>query len=112
VGARRCVVRSRWRLDWLTLNGALLGNVSRLVLGPGQFFVYAFLATTLTTPRSCGAAVAWLEVTAATILLIVNLLPALRARCDCALAARAAARVRAGVSARRTRARAGRRPPQ
>ncbi|MBX5470310.1 MAG: hypothetical protein IRZ21_10470 [Thermoleophilaceae bacterium] len=34
------------RLHWLALHLALLGGVSQLVLGAGQFFVCAFLATT------------------------------------------------------------------
>lgn len=34
------------RLQWLALHLALLGGVSQLVLGAGQFFVCAFLATT------------------------------------------------------------------
>lgn len=34
------------RLHWLALHLALLGGVSQLILGAGQFFVCAFLATT------------------------------------------------------------------
>lgn len=34
------------RLHWLALHLALLGGVSQLVIGAGQFFVCAFLATT------------------------------------------------------------------
>ena len=34
------------RLHWLALHFALLGGVSQLILGAGQFFVCAFLATT------------------------------------------------------------------
>lgn len=40
------VVGHVWWAHWLALHLALLGGVSQLVLGAGQFFVCAFLATT------------------------------------------------------------------
>ena len=43
------------RLHWLALHLALLGGVSQLVLGAGQFFVCAFLATTPPSRRLVGA---------------------------------------------------------
>jgi nitrite reductase (NO-forming) len=44
-----------WRLHWLALHLALLGGVSQLVLGAGQFFVCAFLATSPPSRRLAGA---------------------------------------------------------
>lgn len=41
-------------LHWLALHLALLGGVSQLVLGAGQFFVCAFLATTPPSRRLLG----------------------------------------------------------
>jgi nitrite reductase (NO-forming) len=46
------------RLHWLALHLALLGGVSQLVLGAGQFFVCAFLATTPPSRRLVGAQLA------------------------------------------------------
>lgn len=46
------------RLHWLALHLALLGGVSQLVLGAGQFFVCAFLATTPPSRRVAGAQLA------------------------------------------------------
>ncbi|HVW16744.1 MAG TPA: hypothetical protein VHB30_00720, partial [Solirubrobacteraceae bacterium] len=46
------------RLRWLALHLALLGGVSQLVLGAGQFFVCAFLATTPPSRRFAGAQLA------------------------------------------------------
>jgi hypothetical protein len=43
-----------WRLHWLALHLALLGGVSQLVLGAGQFFVCAFLATSPPSRRLAG----------------------------------------------------------
>lgn len=43
------------RLHWLALHLALLGGVSQLVLGAGQFFVCAFLATTPPSRRLVAA---------------------------------------------------------
>jgi nitrite reductase (NO-forming) len=60
------------RLHWLTLHLALLGGVSQLVLGAGQFFVCAFLATTPPSRRLIGAQLAlW---NAGTVLVAVGVL--------------------------------------
>lgn len=46
------------RLHWLALHLAFLGGVSQLVLGAGQFFTCAFLATTPPSHRLTGAQLA------------------------------------------------------
>jgi nitrite reductase (NO-forming) len=53
------VTRQDW-LHWLALHLALLGGVSQLVLGAGQFFVCAFLATDPPSRRLvAGQLLAW-----------------------------------------------------
>lgn len=49
------VIDGAWWLHWLALHLALLGGISQLILGAGQFFVCAFLATTPPSRRLLGA---------------------------------------------------------
>jgi nitrite reductase (NO-forming) len=58
VAAALDAITGDWRLHWLALHLALLGGVSQLVLGAGQFFVCAFLATSPPSKRLAGAQLA------------------------------------------------------